>query len=306
MSIISTKQNSLSSPSFPAPQGGYIVRLVPDLSASAFRNKKLNELSLWYCLRSLNYWGSGKMSLELAKEGLKNEFGYTPRILARHLALGNGSFWDITSQKWGSQIKIYALKTVCQYLSTFLDGNKYYRDLPAERFNTLRARRSQLFASIYKPQGIQANPMSRASIEEYTGLNKIQQRRYEQEAKVKRTPTYAMQKAQDGKIVPIKQEIFTKRKGFGQVDKREGNIYHSKQQASSPGMLRRIRQELIGKKSLIPDEAKRPLVRRFFKGVRGLVKQFLGRKGINEGYYLIPNTKRLIKGRLEWCLLCKS
>jgi len=257
-------------------------------------------------LRSLNYWGSGKLDLELAKEGLQNEFGYTQRQLARHLSLGNGSFWQIIPHNGSSTIQIYALKAVCQYFSTYLDGNKYYRDLSAQRFNTLRARRSQLYASIHKPEGIKGNPISRQSIEEYTGLSRIQQRRYEKEAGIKQTPNYAMQQDQEGKIVSIKQEIFTKKEGHRLVNKRLGNTYHSKQQASSPGMLRRTRQNLIGRQSLIPDEAKKLLVRRFFKGARRLVKAIVAFKGISEGYYLIRNQNRHIRGRLEWCLICKT
>ena len=32
------------------------VRLVPDISAAAFRCKKTKEIALWYILRALNLW----------------------------------------------------------------------------------------------------------------------------------------------------------------------------------------------------------------------------------------------------------
>ena len=34
------------------------VRLIPDISAKSLKDHKANELSLWYCLRAINHWGS--------------------------------------------------------------------------------------------------------------------------------------------------------------------------------------------------------------------------------------------------------
>ena len=285
------------------PPGGFTIRLIPDLSAAAFRNKKTNELCLWLCLRSLNWWGSGILNTEVAIQGLQDIFNYSPRQLARVLNQGNGSFWQVTGQNGRAVIQIYALKTVCQYLNTFLDGDKHYRDVVVADFRSLQQRRSQLYASIHKPKEIQGSkPISRESITDYTGLSRIQQRRYEKEVGVKRTPNFAMQKDNEGKVIPVKQEIYSKKGGHYQVNKRLGNTYHTKQQASPGGMLRRTGAELKGKRSLVPEKAQKPLVKRFYKSMRGLVKQILAHKGTNEGYYTLSSKSRLIRGRLEWCL----
>ena len=300
-----TVDGYLSSPGITPPVGGLKVRLIPDLSAAAFRNKKTNELCLWLCLRSLNWWGSGLLNTEVAIQGLQDIFNYSSQQLARQLKQGNGQFWQVTGQNGRAVIQIYALKTVCLYLGITLDGDKHYRDIKVADFGGLRSRRSQLYASIHNPKEIRGSkPFSRESITEYTGLSRIQQRRYEQEAGVKRTPNYAMQKDNEGKVIPVKQEIYSNKGGHYQVNKRLGNTYHTKQQASPGGMLRRTGAELRGKRSLVLGKAQKPLVKRFYKSMRALIKQILAPKGTNEGYYTLPSGNRLIPKRMEWCLLC--
>ena len=39
------------------------VRLIPDISAKSLKDHKANELSLWYCLRAINHWGSGVFTI---------------------------------------------------------------------------------------------------------------------------------------------------------------------------------------------------------------------------------------------------
>jgi hypothetical protein len=90
--------------------------------------------------------------------------------------------------------------------------------------------RAELYAAIHKPQGIKGNPMSRQTITGMTGLDKVQQRRYEILAKVKRTLCYGVfniHNSTGNTIEPEKQEIFSRSKGFREINKRLGNIYHS-------------------------------------------------------------------------------
>ncbi len=97
----------------------YRVRLVADLSASAFKTKQTRELALWHCLRALNYAGTGYLGLETAIEGLCSVFGYRSRTIFRTLALGEGVFWDRIATKRGTTIKIKALKDVVLMLNLF-------------------------------------------------------------------------------------------------------------------------------------------------------------------------------------------
>ena len=76
------------------------VRLVPDLSAAAFRSKKTKELALWYILRALNLSGSGVIENSLVLEQLQQTFNYSQRTVYEHLALGEGQFWRLC--KWSS------------------------------------------------------------------------------------------------------------------------------------------------------------------------------------------------------------
>jgi len=281
------------------------IKLIPDISAAAFKNKSTKTLAMWYCLRFLNYTGSGVIPLSKAIEGLADLFHYSPETAYRHIQQGNGTHWQLVDNKRGSRIQIYALKTVCEYYSIGRITNKHFREIELWQFNTPLKRKSQIYASIHKPQGISGKPISRAAIEDMTGLAKQQQRRYEITAQVKRTPNYAMQ--QDNNPLggegykSIKIEIFTKAKGHRLVNKRLGNSYHTQQLPGSKGMLSKVSKSL-GNRSLVLGEASTPL-KRFFKSFLKLSKHLLrGTTTAKEGYYLISKGKRIIKGRVEWCL----
>lgn len=294
---------SLAAPS--CPPNDKLIRLVPDLSAAAFRQrKKLIPLALWHRLRVMDSQGKGIMSLDLAIQGLIDKFGYSRRTAFRHLARAEGQLWCRAIHKPGPVIEIYGLKRACEYLNTCLStGDKHWRELPIEQFG-LGQEAAQLYASIHKPSGVRANPISRQSIEEYTGLHKVQQRRYEIEAGIKRTANSAVWLV-DGKPVPLKQLIVTKGKQY-QVNKRIGQIYHSKAQPSNKGMLKKVSSQLRNTGSLIPDEAaSMAITKRYFHRARSLV-QALTRKDnpIPEGYRLLQSNGRLIRGRLEWCYEC--
>ncbi|GAI98509.1 unnamed protein product, partial [marine sediment metagenome] len=110
-------------------------------------------------------------------------------------------------------------------------------------------------------------------------------------------------KGKDGRtrVVPERQLIVTKAKQY-QVNKRMPNIYHCRAEASSRGMLKRVGSQL--RRSLIPDEA--VPTRRYFKGPKSLlqsVREHFRKEHYLpfEGYRLLRNSDRLIRGRIEWC-----
>lgn len=280
------------------------VRLIPDLSAAALSQKKHKELALWHRLRALDQSGTGVLSQELAIQGLAETFGFSSRTAYRHLELAEGRLWRRTAHRTGPVIEIHGLKTACEYLGTFLNqADRHFRELPADRFK-LGQERTQLYASIHKPQGIRANPISRQSIEEYTGIGKCQQLRYERKARVRKTNGHGVCQGidKDGRtrVVPERQLIVTKNKQYYR-NKRMPNIYHSQARASNKGMLKRVGSQL--RRSLIPDEA--IPTRRYFKGLKSLllaVREHFRKEHYLpfEGYRLLRNNQRLIRGRLEW------
>jgi len=285
----------------PLAQKSIVVRLIPDISVAAIKQKQTLECGIWLRLRALNSWGSSFLDTDKAIEGLQYHFGYSRSAAYHQLGKANGKFLELKWYKGRSTIKIYGIKAVFRYLGIARITDSHYRDIDAGKFTRGRTR-GQLFASIAKPTGIRANPMPRDIITERTGLHKVQQRRYEQQEHIKRTPNYAYQQDNSalgqGRILPIKHQIFTKSQGFRNVDKRLGNTYHSEQQASSRGMLRRVNAELNG--FSIPAEAP-TLMKRYFSAFRGLFKTLTRRADSDkDGYYLIPSRKRIKTGRLEW------
>jgi len=301
MNIVDTKQkNCQELERIPGLQ----VRLIPDLSAAAFRQKLTKELSLWYCLRAINQpFGDGVLPLDIAIESLINDFGYSRTGAYRRLYQANNKVLEITDNKRRAVIKIYGLNRLCEGLTIKRLYDRHFRQVPAGRFNTLIKRRSEIYASIHHPERIKSNPISRQTISEMTGLHRIQQRRYEKVASVKRTANFAFHTVDNPlgpQYVPMKQEIFTRKGGLRDINKRLGNTYHSRQEPSNKGMLQKTSANLRGSKSLISVEAPN-LVRLFFWTSKKLVKALLKRTRIDkEGFHLISSRKRIKRGRMEW------
>lgn len=281
--------------------GTIMVRLIPDLSAAAFKQGKVNQLATWYCLRSLNSTGSGFIDMKKVIAGLQEHFGFSKS--SAYVALGEGNgFWLTGLTKKRSTIRILGLLTVCTYLGTPLSRQRYFREVPDTSFNTPLKRRAEIYASFFKPAGIRANPISRAAIKEATGLQKVQQLRLERQAKIKKTPCFGVVYQGDGhhEVQPEKIEVTTKHETY-LINKRLGNIYHTQQTAASHGMLKKVSRELKSLRSSETGEAPVGLIQRYFKSFRRLIRGLTARgEGLHEGYYLVNNADRLIRGRLEW------
>ncbi len=262
--------NNGVSVAFPFFVASFKVRLVADLSAAAFRSGQDKELALWYCLRSLNTTGSGTLPYELAIEGLQSVFGYSLRTALRHLALGEGQFWQRKSVKRGSIIDIYGVKQIALMFNTTLLGNIRFYEVPARKFQSLRYRRLALWSSIHKPLGVRANPISRDTLAGITGVQRRTQQLYDKAARIKKTVNFRPQHEQ----------------------KRLPNSYHNRQDFGHRGQLAKIRRQL---RSLLTAEALEK--RRYFGSVPKMLKT---KDRVDVSYVLTRSDKRQIRGRLEW------
>jgi hypothetical protein len=70
------------------------IRIVPNISLAALQAKLDKQLAMWYCLRAINYWGSGRLDMEYATKYLTTSFGYSRSAAYRILNAGDGIFWD--------------------------------------------------------------------------------------------------------------------------------------------------------------------------------------------------------------------
>ena len=245
------------------------VRLVADLSAAAFKTHQDKELALWHCLRCLNSNGSGYLDLEVAIEGLKLAFGYSRRSIFRLLAKGEGQFWHRIYAVRAPVIKIYGIKSVFVYFAIQLNNTARFVEVGADRFNTLKKRRLALWLSIPKPRGIRANPISRQSLEDYTGVNERRQQRYDKEARVKRQATWRPQNKEQPRLP---------------------NIYHSPVVPGPRGMLLKVRRYL---KSFENDGAFE--LRRYFDSIPKMMKT---KHRVDEVYLLTRANQRRIEGHI--------
>jgi len=250
------------------------VRLVPDLSAAAFRTKQTKEYALWVCLRSLDYKGKGFIGFESAIEGLRQVFGYGEKTISRTLNHDGGVFWHRIASKRGTTIKIEGIKNVCLTLNTRLFNTIRFYEVPAEKFQSLRMRRLAMWASIHKPKGMKANPISRESLSDYTGVQRRTQQLYDKDAEIKKTPNFRPDNPDQ---------------------KRSPNSYHNKSEPKPNGMLKKLRREI--KQSLVNDEALSLEPRRYFSNTRQMLKT---KNRVDICYILVRSDKRQVKGRLEW------
>lgn len=284
------------------------VKLYADLGAAAIKSHRTNELALWSILRTLPSNNCGDIVFdgigELAKQLIP--YGYTERTAYRQLTEANGRLWRMEQGKRRTVIKICGLLTVYRSFSIQkLTLDRHARLVEATGFNSLAKRNAQLYAAIFKPYGVRANPITRETITELTGLSITQQRRYERIAKIKRTPTFEVTQNTIGGIsTPVTMTVSGKSRTYT-VPRRFGNIYHSRQDSGHKGQVCKAARALTSgsEESLLSDGALLPLRKLFHTSLKALVRYFKGHTGqTNTGYHLVRNKYRYIKGRLEYCL----
>lgn len=297
------------------------VKLIPGLSIAALKAKRDKELALWYELRAINVTGCGSLVLNDAVAALVCSFGYSVPTAYRLLRAGHGQLWDIVSpspatrakhsysdvptgslgkgQSYfsiktpSSVIKIYGLFRVAEWFNISAVGRPV--EVKASDFRGRGTKRAWLYASFHKPEECPANPMSRHSITVATSTPRRQQQRYDKAARVKRVANFAF--AQDGnKMAPILDLVTGKSKQWTVV-RRLGNTYHSRALKAHVGMTKKINSE-FRQRSLIRGEARLPT--RFFMSARSLISSPVRDE---EAFVLVGHQDRLIKGRMEWCLV---
>lgn len=284
---------------------GQPVKLYAELSAAAFKNKLKDELALWYVLQSFNVTngGCGDITCDSLNDlaGQLAPFGYSRRTAYRQLVEANGKFFRIVEVKGRTTVRIYGILTVFRSLGiTRLTMDRHVRLVDAGSFNTMGKRRSQLFASIFKPAGIRANPMTRETITTLTGLSKMQQRRYEIEVGTKRTPNFEVTH-KDGSMMPVIMEVYGKARTY-RVSRRLGNIYHTSQVSGKKGQTVKVQKALRPRKESLLNEGALLVKKAFFSSLKRLTRYYNGLKGhTREGFYLVRNNSRAFRGRLEWC-----
>jgi hypothetical protein len=207
----------------------------------------------------------------MAIEALALHFHYSRSTAYRILNSGDGILWEkryisVTSRP---QIKIYGLKKVARYFDTRC--GRYFLEISSQDFvgtgdNRVSTQRSWLYASFHKPEGTTAQPISRASIQEATRVNRRSQQRYDK-ATVVRVANHAYAEDVAGRATPILELVDGKCRQWW-VHKRLGNTYHCRAQRSASGMLRKV-NAAVGQ-SFKREEACFP--KRFFMTARSYVR----------------------------------
>lgn len=279
------------------------VKLYADISAAALRTKQTNTLALWHCLRALPSVKAGNITGRSITDvaGQLSVYGYSLSRTIHLLYEANGLFWRVCEQRGRTTIKIYGLLTVLRQLGiTRFTLDRHARIVEAGKFSSCQKRNSQFYASIFKPEGQIANPITRETITAITGLSLTQQRRYEKLAGVgiKRTPNYEMERAPNGGLTPVIIQVPGKTKLYS-VPRRLGNIYHTQQGSGCKGQLGKARL-VRGVKAPLSSEGVLPLTKLFFTSLRRIVRYFKGTNRERQGYILVSNKDRCIRGRMEW------
>lgn len=268
------------------------VKLIPELSAAALKVKLDKELAVWYELRALNSWGSGRLALSDAVAALVSCFGYSRSTCYRILGSGDGKLWQIDDFLCRPVIKIHGLCRVAEYF------NIYHLSRPvevrAQDFKGRRGKRSWLFASFFRAEGSRARPISRDSINDATGVQRRQQQRYDKVAGIKKVANFAVQQDSNGTLAPIRHLVDGKCRQW-LTDRRLGNTYYSRTTHSTHGgMIKKATQ-----RSLDREEARLRL-RRFFMSPREPIRS---RERAEESFLLVKKGLTLVSGRMEWCVL---
>ena len=97
-----------------------VLKLVPKLSMVALKAKLGKELALWYCLRAINHWKSGRLGLEDPIDTHVSLFGYSASMAYRTLTNNDGLFLTKRLMKNTNslQVEIYGVKRSTRYSDT--------------------------------------------------------------------------------------------------------------------------------------------------------------------------------------------
>ena len=160
------------------------------------------------------------------------------------------------------------------------------------RKHRVSTQRSWLYATFYKPLGDKANPISRASIQELTGVNRRTQQRRDKFA-VKRIRNYANHYDNNGRIIPKLQYVEGKNKRW-LIHAQLGNSYFNLAKTTARGMIRKI-NSAINQSS---DRREACLNRRFFISVKSYIKCS---NRYPDPYIALKPQDYPLNGGMQWC-----
>lgn len=275
----------------------YILRLVPALNLASLkaRPRQDKQVVLWYCLRAMDTTGRGVLGQKQAIHMLKAFFGYQRQTAYKHLQAGDGIYWcRHTTRKGRAIIILHSLLRVAQHLEADIRGRERFIELPASGLppsSQMQARRALLYnTGAYKPFPMHRNyPISRKSLEEKTGIETRQQRRYDEvmdtQAPV-RQATFAYYRDQGTfKLKSLVRLAETER---GLVLTRQlPNRYRALCPGGSRGLLPKVARMLrVADESSIRGEATSTMERhrRYYRGFQPFLRAALRGKP-TEGYY---------------------
>lgn len=283
----------------------YIIRFVPALNVAVLkaRPREDKQLLLWYSLRAIDTTGRGVLGQEQAIHILKTAFGYQRQTVYNHLGKGDGVYWRRhTTRKGKAIIILHSLLCVAQHLEADIRGRERFIELSASILppsRQVQARRGLLYnTGAYKPFLSHCNhPISRKSLEEKTGIEARQQRRYDQVMDAQgpvREPTFACYRDEGtSKLKSLVRLVETDR---GVVLTRQlPNRYGTWCPGGSRGMLPKVARMLGvgGDQSFIRGEATSTMDwhRRYYRGFKFFLRAFL-RGQTTEGYYSSRTSDR--------------
>jgi hypothetical protein len=271
------------------------VKLYPELCAASLKAGIDKELALWYELRAIDTEGSSRLDIDAVLARLV-PMAYSKATLYRILSCGAGRFWSIyTVAKPYTHFKVQIVGIL--NIARFLDVSHISRprEVSLASFIGRKAKRAQLYSSFHKPAGFRkTKPISRASLELATGVSRRSQLRYDKVAGTKKVANFGFQDDGKGGVCPILEFLKGKKRQYLTV-RRLGNIYHSQAVFAASGMAKRVNNQL--RERSLEDEGVLP--QRFFLSAKSLLKS---KHRHTEAFLLAPPGRRVIRGRLEWCL----
>jgi hypothetical protein len=264
------------------------VRMVPELNTAALVQQKDRELVLFYFLQAISQdikSGSQWLYKDQIIKPLVKAGHYTRRTLDLHLALGEGKLWK-THQNGSIVIEIYGLKSALAYLNTYKASNKVTlpaSDMPSSR--QLLLRRGILFetgaheghdstthiktnkktgAAIVTRTFKQHHPITRASLEDKTGIERRKQQRYHAAVNTERIKTKVKVYDPDRKRHEIaKREVINRHAAYD-IPEQRGNRYWSRAEKGSCSLVRKVARALRAEKLCYSAEAIRQTFTRLY------------------------------------------
>ncbi len=276
----------------------YIIRFVPAINLAALkaRPREDKSLLLWYCLRAIDVNGRGVLDQGQVIHILNAFFGYQRQTLYKHLEKGDGVYWHKhTTRKGQAIIILHSLVRVAQHIQTDIRGRERFIELPASGLppsGQMQARRALLYnTGAYKPlSGPGNHPISRKSLEEKTGIEPRQQRRYDAVMDAQgplRQPTFAYYRDQNTLKLRSLVRLVETDKGMV-LTHQLPNRYGTWCPGSSRGMLSKVARMLgLGDQSFIRGEATSTTNRhkRYYRGFHAFLRAAVRGKTMDDSYY---------------------